>query len=260
LLSVGIFKYYGIGQSAFMWACRQQPAFREFYEKLYGGDTHLLTSFDGCGVFRGAEHKFDSKESWLHVDRNPRLHDAKHISVQGLLQLVDPQSTNDNGGFVCVPGTHKRMESNADNQTTFYAKSSDYLPIPPSHPICADILSGKCPVHVLRVPRGCAIFWHSSLIHCNQAPRTKTITGSLRRLVAYVCLAPLAYVPAYERRALIKAREAALQANTTTGHWATKLPKNERMLYPRSRTFNPILNPLPHSELFLQASALLRGN
>lgn len=104
LFSVGIFKYYGIGQSKFMWYLRTLPTIRQFYEAAYPGVTDFVTSFDGCGVFRGGEHKVDFNQSWLHVDQN--LQYDSSLQIQCAINMLDVPHARDCGSFLVQGMSH----------------------------------------------------------------------------------------------------------------------------------------------------------
>jgi hypothetical protein len=82
-----------------------------------------MTSFDGCGVFRGAEHKFDANRSWLHVDQNLRLLPHLGTSIQGALNLVDATNPADSGSFLCLDKSQTIMKqrfAKGEDTVTFF--------------------------------------------------------------------------------------------------------------------------------------------
>ena len=48
---VGILSGGGVGQSAFLWACRELPGVRAAFAAVWGGNADLITSFEGFSMF-----------------------------------------------------------------------------------------------------------------------------------------------------------------------------------------------------------------
>ena len=68
----GILYKRGIGQSDFQWFVRTLPGVRAVFEEVWGTD-ELLTSFDGCNVFRPWHNEAlahtKTLGGWWHVDQ-----------------------------------------------------------------------------------------------------------------------------------------------------------------------------------------------
>jgi hypothetical protein len=184
-------------------------------------DMALATSFDGCSVLRGAEHKQPFTKSWLHVDEN--LAQTRHIdySVQCAVNLVGGRPIT-HGAFVCVPRSHthyKRLyadmkartkdgvASTATAATTetgpegkteiksetgsadteikqFTASKSHYLPLPSAS--CAMLRpfrdsNGAIKAVALTVDAGDMVSWMSTLTHANTPPTVKPSKTSVKK-------------------------------------------------------------------------------
>lgn len=145
VLSMFILRYYGIGQSDFMWRIRTLPLIREFYTAYYSAHLlgqkvddddgekkqeeqkkELVTSFCGCSVLRGAEHKQQFMKSWLHVDRNLSVTPDYMGSIQSSVQLLKGHPKT-HGGFVCIPKSHHLYNelASSSNQALRLYPSSD---------------------------------------------------------------------------------------------------------------------------------------
>jgi hypothetical protein len=88
------------------------------------------------------------------------------------------------------------------------------------------------------------VLWDSGLVHANYAPTSSGVCGKLRRLVAYCAMAPIpAELSGDQVTQLQKARVTAANGAFTTSHWPTAMPKNNHLIYPRSKNFVPLAAP-----------------
>ena len=74
-----------------MWFVRTRPKVKQAFSQVWGTDD-LITSFDGCGVFRpwGFNPDWKTDGGWWHVDQNSRLSGGNgYECVQGLVNLFD---------------------------------------------------------------------------------------------------------------------------------------------------------------------------
>ena len=162
-----------------------------------GAPMSLATSFDGCSVLRGAEHKQPFSKSWLHVDENLSQTVHPDYSVQCAVNLLGGTPST-HGGFVVVPRSHTHykklhaaMRARAKSHTDgvnerdvaddaavarFCASKSHFLPIPSSaSPIVRPFLSrtGAVRVVALAVEPGDMLSWLSTAVHANTGPTAK---------------------------------------------------------------------------------------
>jgi hypothetical protein len=100
----GIVASYAIGQSDFLWALRLNKHVISTFASIWR-TPDLLTSFDGCGVFRPVEYSsaWRTKGAWPHVDQNGRTKPGR-CSVQGAVLLTNSGAKD--GGLVVVPKSH----------------------------------------------------------------------------------------------------------------------------------------------------------
>jgi hypothetical protein len=271
ILSVGgIQKYYGVGQSKMMWDARTLPNVHRFFAAFYDGTKALATSFDGLSAIRGAEHKVDSNRTWMHTDYNLNVHGAAYDpkkrsthSIQGALALVDCVHPRTHGSFLCRDGGHKLVHDRwladrAAKRATFFdgiRGKSDYCPMPMTDPLAyapnpsdsksagGGDNSGR--LIAIAAKAGQMLVWNSLLPHCNFPPVADSIVrGQLVRLTQFVTLHPLLQRNDQEKRqAWQDARLQAAAQGFTTSHDPNLAPKNNRLLYPRSKHSTPLQTP-----------------
>lgn len=244
--SVGIISQYGIGQSALQWAMRTnknvQQVFRSYFSRKHETkEIKLRTSFDGVGVFRGAEHKVDFNKNWLHIDKNvykllrtnPSL-TANDIDMQGAINLTDCLDPDSTGSFLCLPGGHhtvlQRVQS--DKESWLAEISGNYCRFPEDHYFYQQELSS------IVAAAGDGIFWNSALPHSGYAPTNSKITGKLRRLISYVSMAPTV-----NDEKLLKSRIIGASQGYTTSHEANVICKQQVSVRPRHKTLKALTTP-----------------
>ena len=248
IFSVGILKCYGIGQSAFMWAVRTLPRIRTIYQVIYGTDK-LYTSFDSCGVIRGAEYDVAFNHSWLHVDQNLKSRPAMDLSFQGALNLVAiGEDAAEHGSFMYVPGSATEYKTNFDAGlgTAFLGTGTkQYCPLPLDHSVYAGIADGTkslCALSALNV--GDFTMWPSPLVHAARMPSKSTLKSQLRRLVAYVTLQPFSALGGVkDERELSAKKRAAAASAATTSHWPCDEPTTNQLPRPRHKSMQPVVTP-----------------
>jgi hypothetical protein len=249
ILSVGILKYNGIGNSRFLWACRTLAGIRAIYEAYYNR-TDLLTSMDGCGVQRGGEHLVDTNQTWLHYDVNLKHQDHKDpfASIQGALNLVDVGRAQDHGSFLFIEDSVRTYSARAlsgqeDELLGGRNRNKQYLSFPMDHFWYKEIEAGRAKLKCLSgLDAGDFFVWPSSMAHSGMSPTNYRIREKLRRLVVYITLQPNT-IPTTQRVEFEKARSQAAANGFTTSHWPTET-KNNHMLYPRPKTSIPIVTPV----------------
>jgi hypothetical protein len=188
----GIIKHYGVGQSPFMWKCRDwlYPLFSKFW-----GTSDLICSFDGANFYTGTGRERTNPRSWLHRDQRPEHQDFRMI--QGVMQLVD--NTDGNGCLVVVPESHR---------IKFEGKTSaDWFRIPENIP---------CQLHYCRNDMPTLWLFDSRLWHANSPP-----AKGLTRVACYVTFAPNPH-----KAVLTERRKRLVENGETTSHWPTKTAKN----------------------------------
>ncbi len=262
ILGVGILKYYGIGQSAFMYAVRTLPRIRVIYEALYATDK-LFVSFDSCGAIRGAEYPVAFNHSWLHVDQT---HDGRPgvASYQGALNLVPiGAETADHGSFLYIPKSAAEHKQRFDAGTEEELKGKrQYCKLPTKHYFYKGIDKGTHALQALaNLAAGDFFMWRSDMVHAARMPTSTEIQGELRRLVAYVTMSPFTKYKSggmESAKALAVARRAAAKNAFTTGHWPCEAPVNNHFTYPRCLEFQPVvIPPVCYKTTFTAAEAAL---
>jgi hypothetical protein len=179
-------------------ANRQSPACHRAFSALFGTE-RLLVNVGRASVMRptvgvpwpdaaGGTVLVEKREwrskpgrEWLHWDMNPftgasstfswRLRDMhanrgyERLSVQGILALGDCGA--DDGGFYCVPGSHKVVRGWANANGATVADKSVQSP----ESSCQIYLPGGDPMkdNAQRAPirEGSLLVWDSKLAHCN---------------------------------------------------------------------------------------------
>ena len=137
----------------------------------------MICDHDRLGVLRptlrgSVEHAdWRTKDNWLHLDCNPTMGYAsigsfaddftrvdfdKTLIIQGLLTLTDARVQD--GGFHCVPGSHKFSAKWAKANQKRGSKNNMQVPL--KDPLHAQIQ--KIPIR-----QGCLLAWTSLLFHGN---------------------------------------------------------------------------------------------
>lgn len=272
ILSVGIFKYDGIGQSAFLWAVRSLPRVRAIFEAIYGTES-LYVSFDGCGVFRGPQHDTTWNHSWLHFDQNLKtrpLSDSKQnassvgdplLSFQGALNLIGIGADGSkSGSFLFLPGSaaeyKERAAAGLEDAFLTTKGKNQYCALPFDHHVYQQITEKKQEVCVLsNLDAGDFYVWPSILCHANLPPaditkaelksksETDLINEPLRRAVAYLTFQPFAASASIPTEKSLRLwREKGAANGITTSHWPCE-PYDNEPAYPRVASFEPITMP-----------------
>lgn len=259
--SNGILFRNGIGQSPFLWYCRTLPQVKKIFSLVWDDDD-LLTSFDGCGVFRPPEvdASWTTRGGWFHIDQNCYRKQGRH-AVQGLLNLY-PSGEND-GGFVVVPksthmmdnaflidpdicgklkGDFVRINREAKWWTSLRRRTTnnyDYRPVK----LCLDA--------------GDFVLWDSRCIHCNNPPTQLSedpeAKKNLKRLAAYICMTPTRLAKNIDE--LVAQRVYAFQNGFSTNHWPHEFAPNSTRPYAAEWPVGA-----PHVKLTKEQAKLITGN
>lgn len=217
ILDTGILAFLGIGQTECMWFVRTRPrvaqAFAALWAALAGDTSAVLTSFDGCCVWRPWDAP--PKAGWYHCDQNAVLR-PEFQCLQGLVNLID--TSEQTGGNLVVDRSHssffpqlaERFRSEIDA-----TGGADYFVIPR-----AAVPELRQDQLVARLHKGDLLVWDSRTVHCS-APNTQPFpsASTLKRAVAYVSMVPSSLVPDH----VLHARHAAITHGHTTTHWVTKV-------------------------------------
>mmetsp|Transcript_12157 Transcript_12157/g.28334 ORF Transcript_12157/g.28334 Transcript_12157/m.28334 type:complete len:431 (+) Transcript_12157:111-1403(+) len=211
----GILYKRGIGQSDFQWFVRTLPGVRAVFEEVWGTD-ELLTSFDGCNVFRPWHNEAlahtKTLGGWWHVDQGKNKI-GRH-AVQGVVTL---RAANAQTGGLCVlPGSHRHHERIVGEAEGY----TDYVRILEDDPV----MTSATPKLVV-AEAGDMILWDSRTVHCNTpALETPTVadhsTTDFLRIASYVCMTPREF----SDPTIVKVRERGYENRMTTGHWAHLFP------------------------------------
>ncbi|SIP85920.1 Phytanoyl-CoA dioxygenase [Pacmanvirus A23] len=175
----GMIQY--MGHSQLQWDIREvcAPVFANLYNVSI---ENLSTSFDGLCFMDGVrKYQQRSDIDFLHVDQSPKK--QYQYSIQGLLNLVDSGPAD--GGFVCVPGSHKYTEFWEGKEIP--ATSKDWYLF-----TAADKVSDPMFEESIKVccAAGDFVLWDSRAWHCNTVPTSQNI-----RACTYVCMLPKKNVP-----------------------------------------------------------------
>jgi hypothetical protein len=215
---------HSVGHSSFLWYCRDLVHIRTIFARLWN-DSRLLVSFDGGGAFRPTsfEPQWRTTGGWYHFDQNGSKKFGLHC-YQGLLNLIEAGESR--GGLVVVPGSHLWHEEFFVRRPNSGRNQGDFIRISPKE--IAEHTS-ESPIKIC-CEAGDFIVWDSRTVHCNTpalqppTPLGNNWNVSLERLVAYVCMTPLAM--AKEPEKLLSLRRQALTEGITTNHWPHEFHPN----------------------------------
>jgi hypothetical protein len=92
-----------------LWNNRQHPRIHQAFRELFGSE-RLWVSFDRANLKppRSPAHPEYDHPGFIHWDVDTRKLSTIPFGVQGVLYLTD--TTEDMGGFQCVPGMHQNLE------------------------------------------------------------------------------------------------------------------------------------------------------
>jgi len=258
----GIVFRYGIGQSPFLWYCRSLPKVKKAFVGIWNDDD-LLTSYDGCGVFRPPEFnpKWQTKGGWFHIDQNVYRKPGRH-AVQGLLNLY-PSGDYD-GGFVVVPRSTHMIEKAFKENDNICSKehSRDFVRMTPEYSWWKNARAAAKNNYDYRPVKLCLAvgelaLWDSRVIHCN-CPATKMsddpqAARTLKRLAAYICMTPTKSAKNLDE--LIAQRVFAFQKGISTTHWPHDFQPNSSSFFAKEFKVGA-----EHVKLTKEQAKLITGN
>jgi len=179
------------------------------------------------GVMRptGRHPQWRTLESWLHWDQNPWSQPG-FAGVQGFACLA-PQ-TRTSGGFLCVPGFHKRWrqwgEENPEGTVCVDGRwiTRDFgaynpFPVPADDPLQRQVTR-------ILAPKGSLLVWDSRLPHQNY-PNT---SDSEFRIILYLHFEAFSEELVSNRRDFLRRRAAVLCALNSEGWWPRGLSEHAR--------------------------------
>jgi hypothetical protein len=231
-ISNGIMFRNGVGQSPFLWYCRTLPNVANLFRFIWDDDD-VLTSFDGCGVFRPPEvdASWTTRGGWFHIDQNCYRKPGRH-AVQGLLNLY--KSGEEDGGLVVVPKSTHMIDTAFSTVDDICSKTkNDYVRINrdttwwKQHRRSVKNNYDYRPIK-LCLDAGDFALWDSRCIHCNTPPSKLSedpeAKKQLKRLTAYICMTPARLAKDIET--LAKQRIFAFQNGFSTNHWPHEFTPN----------------------------------
>lgn len=149
-----------------LWDNRQHPRIHQAFSEIYG-DEKLWVSLDRVNMNPPARPD-DDYQGFIHWDFDPTTWPIP-LRVQGVLCLSD--TTEEQGGFQCVPGSHKRVDEIVKRQA------------PDASLRAPDI--GDTAVKPIAAQAGDLIIWHTALLHGNGRNRSDR-----PRLAQYITMRP----------------------------------------------------------------------
>ena len=167
----GIFKFFNVGHQRFAWLLRTNQKIQEVFKEIWGCE-ELVTSFDGCCLFKSEEYYLN--KHWTHSDQS---YNKKGLScVQSFVSLTD----NKEKTFVVYEGSHLLHESYCEE----YEVYNDIQ----WTEICKEYTNKiKDAKRILEVNKGDLVLWDSRTFHQNTPGK---YNNSERRLVQYICFLP----------------------------------------------------------------------
>lgn len=194
--STGMVQLY---QHQALWNNRQDPRIHQAFSEIFG-DEKLWVSLDRANMNPPARADWDY-QGFIHWDFDPETWPIG-LRVQGVLCLTDTEEAQ--GGFQCVPGSHKQVPEILARQ-----KPGAELRRPDISGLTVKSIAGKA---------GDLIIWHTGLLHGNGRNRTDR-----PRLAQYITM----YPAREEDEAQRQSRVAAWQNRTPHGNFPSEPRKWE---------------------------------
>eukprot|EP01087_Luapelamoeba_hula_P009133 TRINITY_DN2339_c0_g1_i1.p1 TRINITY_DN2339_c0_g1~~TRINITY_DN2339_c0_g1_i1.p1 ORF type:complete len:320 (-),score=33.37 TRINITY_DN2339_c0_g1_i1:165-1124(-) len=176
---------------------RQSPKVHSAFAAVLG-EQALIVDHDRFGALRptirpaGEKPEWRTIDKWLHLDCNPasgyvsvgsfgncgEAHDWRRCRlVQSFIALTDAR--DEDGGFHCVPGSHKHSPSWAETKP----EHASTLQVDQADPV-------RERIQRISVRRGCLLVWDSFLFHANRPNHSANW-----RLVQYIRMYPAHLTP-----------------------------------------------------------------
>lgn len=215
----GVISGSGVGQSEFLWNVRSNERVKKIFAHIWN-TTQLLTSFDGCGIYRDWRYNpsWKTQGGWNHVDQNP-IKKQDRCCIQSLVSLTDQNEKT--GGLIVYPKTHL----NFTQLSTLTAKYNDFVKVPNTHPVMDP---SKTRGKLVHCQAGDLVLWDSRTVHCNTPavaiePRRDDQPVDLIRMVAYVSMSPPSFINGHTLEEFREKRKEMVENNCTLTHWSTEL-------------------------------------
>jgi ectoine hydroxylase-related dioxygenase (phytanoyl-CoA dioxygenase family) len=158
-----------------LWNVRQHPKIHRAFSQLFGTEK-LWVSLDRVNMNPPALPE-DDWEGMIHWDVDPDDYPSP-LELGGVLCLEDTSEVQ--GGFQCVPGSHRRVKE--------FAALSSSGSNPRTPPIDKSLIKS------IAAEAGDLIIWDNWLLHSNSRNRTNK-----PRLAQYITMKPEAYATQEER-------------------------------------------------------------
>jgi hypothetical protein len=149
-----------------LWDNRQHPRVHQIFAELFG-DEKLWVSLDRVNMNPPAGPDWDY-QGFIHWDFDPTTWPIG-LRVQGVLNLTDTDDAQ--GGFQCVPGSHRQVEEIVARQA-------------PGANLRSPDITGLT-VKPIGAKAGDLVIWHTGLLHGNGRNRTDR-----PRLAQYISMYP----------------------------------------------------------------------
>ena len=228
------------GQLQVMWDIRQDPRIVDIFAQIWNTDD-LIVSMDGMSFMCPPEIREGHIETWMHVDQSIlcRQDGTRHsnnapvnfisesslqtqpYTIQG--QFLFEDSFEDDGGFYCIPKSHRRFAEFApklariseirDGMERTKARTEFFKKFFTEN---RDELGNSYKMQHVKAPRGSLILWDSRTVHWNQhANKNRSSDDSPKvRMVGYLCYVPKSRLTNEGR----KLRKEAFERGVATGH------------------------------------------
>lgn len=182
-----------------IWKLRTHPRVVREFVRLWGGDTDLVTGFDGIGTSNG-----DFELPW-HVDQTG----PGRRGIQGIFALSVHDTAT--GGLQLLSGSH-RLHDALIGREHEGASVDDWEYHEVGHDIECELFRG-CEVVTPHLRPGDLCVWDSRTVH-----RVIRGDGTKTRHTAYLSFEPRLNVPVY----VGVLRRRAVRRGVATTHWASK--------------------------------------
>ena len=133
-----------------LWDNRQQPRIHQAYADIWGSEKLWIT-YDRANMNPPSGPQWNH-DGFIHWDLDVTMRPID-LCVQGVLYLTD--TAENQGGFQCVPGSHRRVIE--------WGKTHP----PGDHPTKEDIMAAGLPIKSIPGRAGDLLIWHSALLHGN---------------------------------------------------------------------------------------------
>lgn len=163
-----------------LWNTRQYPRVHQAFSELFA-TPELWVTLDRVNMNPPVNPE-DAYPGFIHWDFDPTTWPIP-LRVQGVLYLTD--TTADQGGFQCIPGSHTRVD-----EILAWQAPGRNLRLPDVRELEIQPIPGRA---------GDLVIWHTALLHGNGPNRTQR-----PRLAQYISMLPAARGDAVQRQDRIR--------------------------------------------------------